>query len=699
MKKTRLILGLSLIALFTASCSDNDYFDQEKYDELIKSAFPIENVDASQDWNMLTSGEVSIKADANADNIVKVEVLTGNPYLVSDAKVLNEIAATNGQTVTLKYDAPSYLTTLYAVCITNNDEYVTKPFSVGTTSTVSFQYTVTGEGVAGETETSEMKTRANSNDPSITNHCSTSFNRDMRYRNWEPWIYEDWNDYLYTTNLSLSVIDYPATERENDKAIFQKYVPENNNNLSKVNSENYYMTTTGGEDAVTIFPVYKNTGSTANVLYYYYFKASDIENKTEDEQIEYLQSLPKFRIYGATDITTSSLKRNKYNLAYFPTVGRRKTGTYQFPAGYKIGLMLKNDKAELYSDGRLNNSINTNTTNSYSGWNIKGVSGYKTDMSRTVIFGANSKNYVGFEDWNDCDFNDIVFSVDGAVEDITTPDEVKPDTTETQTYTYCFEDNFPEPGDYDFNDLVLYVNKTTDKNVVTLNVTLKAVGATKQLGAALHLNGISKSEVSSVVSDSKFHNAVESESALVPYTTTNLTQSKSGEAVIPLFDDAHYAMNSNSVVNGVVQRYFYNTVKYETNEKGKVVSAVKSTYTITFNSEESAQKMTVANMDIFAVESYNGANWEVHTYPYKTTEVMNEYISKKYPDAYNDNYPWAICVPGTFKYPIEWQAIGKYSDSVISGAYSESGHSFSEWAINKENATDWYNYPTSGLVY
>jgi hypothetical protein len=44
-----------------------------------------------------------------------------------------------------------------------------------------------------------------------------------------------------------------------------------------------------------------------------------------------------------------------------------------------------------------------------------------------------------------------------------------------------------------------------------------------------------------------------------------------------------------------------------------------------------------------------------------------------------------------FKYPIEWKPINE--------AYNTPGHSFSEWATDRTQATDWYLYPTAEMVY
>lgn len=61
------------------------------------------------------------------------------------------------------------------------------------------------------------------------------------------------------------------------------------------------------------------------------------------------------------------------------------------------------------------------------------------------------------------------------------------------TYAYAFEDMMKEVGDYDFNDVVLYVSVPYDKNGKrVIDVTLKAAGATKKLSVGLNHNGQKK---------------------------------------------------------------------------------------------------------------------------------------------------------------------------------------------------------------
>ncbi|WP_373782517.1 DUF4842 domain-containing protein [Bacteroides heparinolyticus] len=58
------------------------------------------------------------------------------------------------------------------------------------------------------------------------------------------------------------------------------------------------------------------------------------------------------------------------------------------------------------------------------------------------------------------------------------------------TYAYAFEDMMKEVGDYDFNDVVLYVSVPYDKNgKKVIDVTLKAAGATKKLAVGFNNSG------------------------------------------------------------------------------------------------------------------------------------------------------------------------------------------------------------------
>ena len=277
---------------------------------------------------------------------------------------------------------------------------------------------------------------------------------------------------------------------------------------------------------------------------------------------------------------------------------------------------------------------------------------------------------------------------------------------ESFSLRYCFEDNFPEMGDYDLNDAVITVTPDIDgTTTVRLRVSLDAVGATKQIAAALRIKGLSERNVTACTRDGNMDadfptNAsmriIDTEEAMLPRQIKT-----SDDVVLLLFNNAHWSLGRTISSVGSVENVFLNTVARDNAYEAKRndVEPAVVTFTLQLNDASKLSLFTQDNLDVFIVESYNGGYWEVHTVPFKTDEVLAAYY-KNIKDKYDDNIPWAICVPGNdFKYPNEWQCIGIRNGGVITGAYQEFGHSFAEWAEDHTKATDWYKYPTEGLVY
>ena len=67
------------------------------------------------------------------------------------------------------------------------------------------------------------------------------------------------------------------------------------------------------------------------------------------------------------------------------------------------------------------------------------------------------------------------------------------------SYTYLYEEEYPEPGDYDYNDLVLRVSQQrTGEKQITINVTISAVGASKMIASCIRLVGYRFQDIDSV---------------------------------------------------------------------------------------------------------------------------------------------------------------------------------------------------------
>lgn len=286
----------------------------------------------------------------------------------------------------------------------------------------------------------------------------------------------------------------------------------------------------------------------------------------------------------------------------------------------------------------------------------------------------------------------------GTEEPTGTPHSVSP-----QRIFYCYEADYPNPGDWDYNDIVFSVTKelTDDENVVALNVTLNAVGYLTQIAAALRLVGYPYDDVE-ITQDEKttFVTAPDRERTLIKQKDLKL-KALNGDAVINLFDDAHLAMFHLSADGSVYRRYF-NTMENGSSTSAATQSPVTVTYYIEFANEYEARNFNLGQIDPFIVVQYGQTGdhfWEIHTYPYKLTEMLFNYYEGA-AASYNNDFSWAIAIPyADFRWPLEGEPIGMRKNSIVSGAYQESGHSFGEWTLDHADAQDWYEYPAEGAVY
>lgn len=271
---------------------------------------------------------------------------------------------------------------------------------------------------------------------------------------------------------------------------------------------------------------------------------------------------------------------------------------------------------------------------------------------------------------------------------------------------YCFEDNFPEPGDYDMNDLVLDIKPIdlNDDNKVRYDISLVAVGSTKQLAGALCLRGINAGDINSIECNGMFdfeENTIQSYNMIQDMFGSDLLATNSSLPVIYLFNDAHYAMlsaNGSSTTDGSYNRRrpFINTVRNSVLSIGQDVediSSVSCSIIVQFDSEE-AKKAAIesTNIDPFIIETSNGIEWEVHTYSYKSDYVLYDRDMANYE---GEEVTWAIQTDGDFAYPREFINIAKDVNSEEPCAYPY----FQYWAHNMNNYTDWYKSPTDGQTY
>jgi len=272
-----------------------------------------------------------------------------------------------------------------------------------------------------------------------------------------------------------------------------------------------------------------------------------------------------------------------------------------------------------------------------------------------------------------------------------------------QTYTFLFEENYPEPGDYDYNDVVLRVSQQrTAKNQITISVTISAVGADKQIAGCIRLVGYRYQDIDSVYTTNgkSFNDGINTQMLYFHKETDYLIKGRNNEAVLNLFCDAHWAMAFNlSADYGLFQRKKYN-VSTSTSDNYQLRSTRTIKYIINFKSADALNYFTLDTLDPFIITDYNAGTWETHTEQFKSAQVLHEYFVPSFKDL-----PWALMVPqADFLYPLEGYEIGyrKKTESgkvAMFGAYTTIGHSFGEWAEDHNNFLDWYLYPNVQLTF
>lgn len=278
-----------------------------------------------------------------------------------------------------------------------------------------------------------------------------------------------------------------------------------------------------------------------------------------------------------------------------------------------------------------------------------------------------------------------------------------PDVT-YQTYTYCYEDTYPEPGDNDFNDIVLRIQKLPSQadNEIRLRISLAAIGTLRQVAAAIRLTTFNYDDIESVTTEEgRVFDPNYSLQRIFIEKSDLLLEGLNGEAVLNLFEDAHYAMyptiNKETDGSFVTIRRYYNTSQV-VNGTSSIQAAPKSlTYIIKLKSKP-VLEFTLEDLDPFIMKDFNSGRWEVHTFNYKAAQILHDQGSSE--TANSTPMTWALKIPnGSFRYPQEEINIGYYKDGILTGAYMDYGHSFGQWVLNHNTSLDWFLYPSTGMVY
>ena len=332
----KIVLSAIAIAFTLCGCTSHDEGNDEYNNALIKENAQkvFGNIDPAQDWNSIKQGSVTITADANLDNIEKVQILTESPFCNNDAAILNEAKVEKGQKVTLVYDAPNVYDKLFAACVSSEGKYFVKVFNLGESS-VSFKSTATarmtrsGEGypslasiVLGTPTPSFNAQRAIQSQASEDHTVLINDNvGGGNYRAYDLWADGSWanekmfavtstpdNGWTFENGTIWKTVD-DDVDITTVKEIVNEFLSKtgaihttnnkSNNWETIVESTPYfvlnknYLIATG--EPVTITPIQMNTTEGKfNTVYYYYFDPKVTKDMTAEEEANYIKALPKY---------------------------------------------------------------------------------------------------------------------------------------------------------------------------------------------------------------------------------------------------------------------------------------------------------------------------------------------------------------------------------------------------------------------
>ena len=316
---------------------------------------------------------------------------------------------------------------------------------------------------------------------------------------------------------------------------------------------------------------------------------------------------------------------------------------------------------------------------------------------------------VGFEDQNrdkgtDNDFNDAIFYLTAnPIEAISTEninpidkpvdadgdgvndtyDEYPDDSRYAYQYvypaensygTFAFEDQWPNKGDYDFNDLVAdyqyrqLANANNRMVKIDAEFIIKAVGAGFMNGLGIQLD-MNPSEISSVSG-----NRLEQDLFSLNANGTEANQSK---AVIPITDDAHGGFDGRGFIN--------------TDESMTYQTPDTLTVSIEFTNGMALSGAGVAPYNPFLVINQTRGR-EVHIPGYAPTDLVDINYFGTVNDATDidagqyyktkTGLPWGMNLPVSFDYPKEKTDVRNSYNNFNQWATS-GGFSFMDWYIEK----------------
>ncbi|EMO13532.1 hypothetical protein LEP1GSC165_1734 [Leptospira santarosai str. CBC523] len=227
--------------------------------------------------------------------------------------------------------------------------------------------------------------------------------------------------------------------------------------------------------------------------------------------------------------------------------------------------------------------------------------------------------------------------------------------------TVAYEDLYPSAGDADLNDYVLHIHNEEDLNTAGDVIRLRGTYQHVARGAGYKHTFFLKLPVS--VGATYSRKVVRADGKVVTELTTKTVTASDLNQGIQIHEESNKTTSNPNVNPGGVFK------------PGHI-----ATIEIVFNSPVKKTTLGIYPYDIFIKVANTGK--EIH-FPglYKNSNGTDKYLD-------SNNFPWAILVPGAWKYPYEGLDIRKETQT----GYKE----FNLWvASNGTSYKDWYKHITN----
>lgn len=122
------VVSILLFAVLVSGCMkhENLYNAEQAAEEDAKKNFPIQNIDPDQDWNMTTSRSLNVSVNEKTGGIYTIKIYDSYPFNSDGAYLLAKEEVKDGETKTIKFDAPTILERVYVLRQLTSTDYFVK---------------------------------------------------------------------------------------------------------------------------------------------------------------------------------------------------------------------------------------------------------------------------------------------------------------------------------------------------------------------------------------------------------------------------------------------------------------------------------------------------------------------------------------------------------------------------------------------